>query len=67
MRSGLFGIFSAMKRAFAIFIVILLALGMIGLFFPALVGGLQPVSPQTPAQTAPPTNANVLPPATTTP
>lgn len=29
----------AMKRAFAIFIVIILALGMIGLFFPALVTG----------------------------
>lgn len=28
-----------MKRAFAIIIVVLLALGMIGLFFPALVSG----------------------------
>jgi len=28
-----------MKRAFAIIILILLALGMIGLFFPALVSG----------------------------
>jgi hypothetical protein len=30
-----------MKRAFAIFIVILLSLGMIGLFFPALVSGFR--------------------------
>lgn len=30
-----------MKRAFAIIVVLLLALGMIGLFFPALVGGTQ--------------------------
>jgi len=28
-----------MKRAFAIIIVILLAIGLIGLFFPAFVGG----------------------------
>jgi len=28
-----------MKRAFAIIIVVLLALGMVGMFFPALVGG----------------------------
>jgi hypothetical protein len=28
-----------MKRAFAIIIVVILALGMIGLFFPAFVGG----------------------------
>ena len=28
-----------MKRAFAITIVVLLALGMIGMFFPALVSG----------------------------
>lgn len=28
-----------MKRAFAIIIVVLLALGMLGMFFPALVSG----------------------------
>jgi uncharacterized membrane protein YbaN (DUF454 family) len=28
-----------MKRAFAIIIVVLLALGMVGMFFPALVTG----------------------------
>ncbi len=28
-----------MKRAFAIIVVVLLALGMIGMFFPALVSG----------------------------
>ncbi len=30
-----------MKRAFAILIVLLLAVGMIGMFFPALVSGLR--------------------------
>jgi hypothetical protein len=30
-----------MKRVFAVIIVVLLALGMIGLLFPAFVGGTQ--------------------------
>ncbi len=30
----------AMKRAFAITIVVVLALGMVGMFFPALVSGI---------------------------
>lgn len=34
-----FGMLGLMKRAFAIIIVVLLALGMIGMFFPALVSG----------------------------
>lgn len=34
-----FGILKIMKRAFAVIIVFLLALSMLGMFFPALVSG----------------------------
>jgi hypothetical protein len=42
-----------MKRAFAVIIVLLLALGMIGLFFPALEQSFAPVTVPATTTTTP--------------